>query len=217
MIMQLTYVVEDCPICGRPLEIAKETIGREAACGHCGGQLLVFQAVDGETSVVTCGEANLIDRADRLLEIAAREADGEREIERPTAVVAEPRDEVFARLATDMAEAGMRVVRAKTAVQAIRHCASYQPTLIVANLELPDQSGWLLAGKLRFVDPAIRIWLYQPQASPYEKGMARFLKVEELLEYGGDLLGLSENVIRLIAEVHGAKSATDGSASLAAA
>ena len=217
MIMQLTYIVEDCPICGRPVEIAQETIGREAACGHCGGQFLVFQADDGETSVVTCGEANLIDRADRLLEIAAGEVDGERETERPTAVVAEPKDEVFARLAMDMAEAGMRVVRAKTAVEAIRHCASYQPTLIVANLDLPDQSGWLLAGKLRFVDSEIHVWLYQPQASSYEKGMARFLKVEELLEYGGDLLGLSENVIRLIADVHEAQIVTDDSRSLAAA
>jgi hypothetical protein len=200
MMMQLTHVVEDCPICGRPVEVASEAIGREVACGHCRGQFVVFESADGETTAVVSGETNLLERADRLLELTAQEADHESEVTRPTAVVAEPRDEVFARLATDLAEAGIKVVRAKTAGEAIRHCATYQPTLIVSNLDLPDQSGWLLAGKLRFVDPDVRVWLYQPQTTSYEKGMARFLRIEELLDYGGDLLGLSETIIQLIAD-----------------
>ncbi len=203
MMMQLTHIVEDCPICGRPVEVARKAVGRDVACGHCGGQFAVYEDDLGGTNVVACGETNLLERADRLLEVMTQEAALDSATERPTAVVAEPRDEVFARLATDLAESGLRVVRAKTAVEAIRHCATYLPTLIVSNLDLPDQSGWLLAGKLRFVDPDVRVWLYQPQTSSYEKGMAKFLKVEELLDYGGDLLGLSETIIRLIADQRG--------------
>jgi len=217
MMMQLTHIVEDCPICGRPVEVASEAVGREVACGHCRGQFVVFEAADGETTTVACGETNLLERADRLLELTAQEAGRESEVTQPTAVVAEARDEVFARLATDLAESGLRVVRAKTAGEAIRHCATYQPTLIVSNLDLPDQSGWLLAGKLRFVDPDVRVWLYQPQSSSYEKGMARFLKVEELLDYGGDLLGLSETIIQLIADKHEPNSAAAKAAKLVAA
>ncbi len=217
MIMQLTHVVEDCPVCGRPVEVAHEAIGREVACGHCRGRFVVFEDDDGDTTAVACGGTNLLDRANRLLDVTTQESSDEIEAARPTAVVAEPRDEVFARLATDMAEAGMRVVRAKTASEAIRHCASYQPTLIVANLDLPDQSGWLLAGKLRFVDPDVRVWLYQPQTTSYQKGMAKFLKVEELLDYGGDLLGLSETVIRLMADERKPTSETGDTAALVAA
>jgi CheY-like chemotaxis protein len=217
MMMQLTYLVEDCPICGRPVEIAMKAIGHKVVCGHCQGQFVVVDANDGGVRTVPFGETNLLERADQLLEVTAKEAEHESIIERPIAVVAEPRDEVFARLAMDIAAAGMKVVRAKTATEAIRHCATYQPTLIVSNLDLPDQSGWLLAGKLRFIDPDLRVWLYQPRTSPYEKGMARFLKVDELLDYGGDLLGLSETVIQLIADNSEPNSAAGKAATLAAA
>jgi response regulator RpfG family c-di-GMP phosphodiesterase len=111
----------------------------------------------------------------------------------------EYRDEVFARLAMDLAQAGMRVVRAKTAAEAIPLFARHAPALVLANLDMPDQSGWLLAAKLRFICPHTRVWLYHPWTSQYAEGMATFLKVDELLEYGGDLLGLSEAVIALVA------------------
>ncbi|MFV1965368.1 MAG: hypothetical protein ACC628_08090 [Pirellulaceae bacterium] len=111
----------------------------------------------------------------------------------------EHRDEVFARLAMDLAQAGMCVVRAKSATEAIQLFARCAPALVLANLNLPDQSGWLLAGKLHFIDSGARVWLYQPQASRYARGMARFLQVDQLLEYGGDLLELSETVTALVA------------------
>jgi len=118
---------------------------------------------------------------------------------RPTALLVDHRDEVFARIATDMAESGMRVVRAGSATEALKLCGRYEPTLVVANLDLPDQSGWLLAGKLRFVDRRIHVWLYQPQSSHYDHGIASCLNVDELLDYRGDLLGLSETIVELIA------------------
>lgn len=118
----------------------------------------------------------------------------------PIALLVEHRDEVFARIATDLAEAGMRVLRARTVVEALTLSVSREPMVVVANVDLPDQSGWLLAGKLSFIDPTIRIWLYQPKRSDYDVGLAEFLQVQELFEYGGDLLGLSESIMQLIAE-----------------
>ena len=116
------------------------------------------------------------------------------------AMLVEYRDEVCARIATDLAEWGMRVIRAQSAGEALRMCGRYDPFLVVANLDLPDQSGWLLAGKLRLVDRRIRVWLYQPRLSRHDKGMAKYLHVDALLDYGGDLLGLSETILDLMAD-----------------
>jgi len=111
----------------------------------------------------------------------------------------EHRDEVFARIATDMAESGMRVVRAKSATEALNLCSTGSPVLLVANVNLLDHSGWLLADKMRLIDRGIRVWLYQSQSSDYDQGMAAFLNLDALLEYRGDLLQLSASIGVLIA------------------
>ena len=61
-----------------------------------------------------------------------------------------------------------------------------------------DQSGWLMTAKLRFIDPEARIWLYLSETTPDDEGMARFLQLDELLAYGGNLLKLSEMVVDLL-------------------
>lgn len=76
----------------------------------------------------------------------------------------------------------------------------YSPTLVVASLDHPDQSGWSLAGKLCFIDPDIRVWLYQACTERADGNMARLFRVDELLEYGGDLLGLSDAIIDLLTD-----------------
>lgn len=137
--------------------------------------------------------------------------------EQPVVVLVEHRDEVFARVATDMAEAGVRIIRAMTATEALQLCGIFTPVLVVANVELPDQSGWLLAGKLRFIDRGIRVWLYQGQSSEYDEGMASYLQVDELLDYGGDLLGLSETIMDLMADRREPPSASKDARELVAA
>ena len=156
-----------------------------------------------------------VDRCERLLELLTVLGDqdcfeghlepllddGKWEIERqPTALLVEQRDEVFARIATDLAESGMRVIRARSVTEALRLCGTYDPTLVVANLEQSDQSGWLLAGKLRFIDERIRVWLYHSQSTTYDEGMATYLQVDQLLDHSGDLLGLSETIVELISD-----------------
>ncbi len=122
--------------------------------------------------------------------------------QQPTALLVEHRDEVFARIATDLAEAGLRVIRAKTVVHAMALSVSHEPMVVVANVDLPDQNGWLLAGKISFIDPTIRVWLYQPRTTDCDAVLAAFMRVHELFEYGGDLLSLSETILQAIADHH---------------
>lgn len=117
---------------------------------------------------------------------------------RPNVVLVEGGDEEFARLATDFSTGGMNVLRARTASEALCLCGACLPGLVVANLALQDQSGWLLAAKLRFVDPNVPIWLYQPHSSRRDQSMAKMLQVEELLDYRGDLGSLSNMIIQLL-------------------
>jgi len=112
-----------------------------------------------------------------------------------TVLLVEYRDEIFARLASDMAEFGMRVVRAKSATEALKLVETYKPVLLVANVDLPGQSGWLMTAKLRLFNPQIRVWLYRPQPSGYGREIAKILDIDTLLAYHGDLFGLSGTIV----------------------
>ncbi|NOY40341.1 MAG: response regulator [Planctomycetes bacterium] len=136
------------------------------------------------------GETRLDDPVRTLPEDA--ECEGE---PKPTVLLIEHRDEVFARLATDMAEFGMRVIRAKSAAEAMELYNTYEPTLLVGNIDLPDQSGWQMTAKLQQFGRRVRVWLYQHQPSSYGHKIANFLGVEAPLAYRGDLLGLSEIIV----------------------
>lgn len=117
-----------------------------------------------------------------------------------TVLLVEYRDEVFARLSTDLAEAGLQVERVCFAHGVRQHFASHRPELAIVNMDTPDESGWLLASKLRLGAPATRIWLYAPRCpSPADQHFARFLAVE-LVHYPGDLISLAENILCRVLE-----------------
>jgi hypothetical protein len=110
----------------------------------------------------------------------------------------EYRDEVFARLCADLAEAGLQVERVCFGHNVRQHFARHRPELVIANMDTPDESGWLLASKLRLGAPATRIWLYAPRCpSPADQHFARFLTVE-LVQYSGDMLSLAAKILRRI-------------------
>lgn len=142
-------------------------------------------------------ESDHLEQPSDALLCPPEEAESEVEL-MPAALLVEHRDEVFARIATDMAEFGVRVVRAKSASEALRLCGKYVPVLVVANVDLPDQNTWSLAGKLRFVDRNTPIWFYQTGATEYRLGPVNFSRVDQYLDYRGDLLGLSETIIDLM-------------------
>ena len=65
-----TYFVQECPTCGRRLQIRVEYLGRKVVCRHCQGPLT---AIDPANMRCDCAESanTLLRRADELLESVA--------------------------------------------------------------------------------------------------------------------------------------------------
>ena len=66
-----TYFIQECPTCGRSLQIRVEHLGRRVICQHCQGYLL---AADPAGMRCDRDELNnsLLRRANELLETVAR-------------------------------------------------------------------------------------------------------------------------------------------------
>ncbi len=65
-----TYYVQECPTCGRRLQIRVEYLGRKLVCQHCQGSLIAADPVahrDGGDSAT-----ELLRRANELLESVAQ-------------------------------------------------------------------------------------------------------------------------------------------------
>ncbi len=63
------YYNQQCPVCGRMLQITVQLLGRRVYCQHCGGG---FMALDEHVSPSYGGAIkSTADRADELLERAA--------------------------------------------------------------------------------------------------------------------------------------------------
>ena len=61
-----TYFVQECPTCGRSLQICVEYLGRQVVCQHCHGR---FEACDpAKTDPPSVSGSSLLDRADQLIE-----------------------------------------------------------------------------------------------------------------------------------------------------
>jgi CheY-like chemotaxis protein len=212
MIMQLPHYVVDCPICGCPIELESESLGLELACGHCHGHFVAHQPTGQRPIAATIREHSLLERADRILrKLHLRPSASQ------TVILVEHRDEVFARLAADIEQLGLVVVRAESPDEALRLVRRCDSALVVANRDLPGTNGWVLADKLNQVAPHIEVWLYMPQASMYAEILARFLKVSELLIQEGDLFSLSDAVTGRLADRRESSSASKDARALVAA
>ncbi len=62
--------LQECPICGRPLEIRREYQGQKVSCRHCGGWFLAVDPAHHPWDI--WNQSNLmLHKADQLLEICA--------------------------------------------------------------------------------------------------------------------------------------------------
>lgn len=111
-------------------------------------------------------------------------------------LLVESRDDVFDRLARDLAAARVQVVRARSSTEAIGRYLRNPECLLVVNADKPGGSAWLLAAKLHLTHPAARIWAYQHRPLSFDLLAAKFLDVEELIEYRGDLSRLTCQIMR---------------------
>jgi hypothetical protein len=64
-----TYFVQECPTCGRRLQIRVEYLGRRVVCQHCQGQLTAADPANPRCDCAESADA-LLRRADELLESA---------------------------------------------------------------------------------------------------------------------------------------------------
>jgi hypothetical protein len=62
--------IQECPVCGRPLEIRREYQGQKLTCGHCGGQ---FKAIDPTRHPwdIWNESKSMVYKADELLDTCA--------------------------------------------------------------------------------------------------------------------------------------------------
>jgi hypothetical protein len=65
-----TYFIQECPTCGRRLQIRVVYLGRKVVCQHCQGQLTAADSVNCRSDDREHGSA-LLRRADELLESAS--------------------------------------------------------------------------------------------------------------------------------------------------
>jgi len=65
-----TYFVQECPTCGRRLQIRVEYLGKKVVCQHCRGYLV---ACDPASNRYGSYGSALIRRADELLERSVEE------------------------------------------------------------------------------------------------------------------------------------------------
>lgn len=69
------YFVQECPTCGRNLQVRVKYLGKLVVCQHCGAD---FEACDPSSAAYPPSDSSLslLDRAEELIETAARSGIG---------------------------------------------------------------------------------------------------------------------------------------------
>jgi lysine biosynthesis protein LysW len=68
-----TYFVQECPTCGRKLEVRVQYLGKQVICQHCGAR---FEAYDASSASYPPPPStiNMLERAEQLLQTASASA-----------------------------------------------------------------------------------------------------------------------------------------------
>ncbi len=68
----VTYFSQDCPTCGRKLNVRVEYLGKKVVCQHCSGSFLAWdpEGAPAETISASLSGTKLMDRAQELIEMA---------------------------------------------------------------------------------------------------------------------------------------------------
>ncbi|MCA9187734.1 MAG: response regulator [Pirellulaceae bacterium] len=69
-----TYYIQECPICGRTLQVRVQYLGREVTCMHCRGEFTACDPDSGPCCSNGSG-ADVLRRAEMLLESVGRADD----------------------------------------------------------------------------------------------------------------------------------------------
>ena len=120
---------------------------------------------------------------------------------RPRVLVVEFRDEVYAGLKVVLEEHDCRVIRAEVGAAVAGSIAQFSPDLVLVNESMPDESGWLVACKLQVTCLRLPVWLYAVQCPQPTTAWKEFSSVDRVIEYGGVLLRLVQDLVKWLATV----------------
>ena len=65
-----TYFVQECPTCGRNLQVRVEYLGKQILCQHCGAKFGAFEP-GSEAYSQNNSSLSLLERAEHLLQTAS--------------------------------------------------------------------------------------------------------------------------------------------------
>jgi len=102
---------------------------------------------------------------------------------RPRVLIVEYQDEIYGALETVLEEAGCEVARAATSDSVLTVVNCLTPSLIIINADMPDQSGWLIAAKLRLSNCRDQVWLYLASPSLSPASWQSLAGVDKVIEY----------------------------------
>ncbi|HVT27192.1 MAG TPA: response regulator [Lacipirellulaceae bacterium] len=70
-----TYFVQECPTCGRKLQVRVQYLGKQVVCQHCGAR---FEAYDASTASYPPPPSSIsvLERAEQLLQTAGTSPGG---------------------------------------------------------------------------------------------------------------------------------------------
>jgi hypothetical protein len=66
-----TYFVQECPTCGRALQVRVEYLGKKVSCQHCAARFVASDGSMDELSVLDSG-ISLLERAEQLIDSATK-------------------------------------------------------------------------------------------------------------------------------------------------
>lgn len=66
-----TYFVQECPTCGRNLQVRVEYLGKRVICQHCQSRFVASQPTDRNGDSVDISQSTIMQRAEELLQSAA--------------------------------------------------------------------------------------------------------------------------------------------------
>ena len=185
-----------CPICGQRFKHRNQHTANIVRCRRCHRR---FGFAGNRRSHLQRNEKHEVEQSPQAPCRQAVIFPDHGNLPRPAVLLLEHRDEVFARLATDLAEAGVTVIRVATARAALRACSRRGFDLVIANADPPVYGGWQLAEGLPKCRPTACLWLYECHKTAIDVSRANAYGVAELIAYSGDLLSLSELLLDCLA------------------
>ncbi len=197
MVIDIRDHIVLCPICDRRFKTRVQRVGQTVRCQQCrcriGGAPESHSPSVGRPTAIAPGRTMATSTRQTVV---LQHDDSPR---MPTLLLVEPRDEVYARLASDLTDAGFLVMRAVDEKHACRSYLHCQFELVIANADLSRQGGSMLARVLRTRGNGPSLWLYKTRKTAVDVSCAKSLRVDELIGYRGDLFALSDRIVDCLA------------------